>query len=98
MEQNQDIFESLREVRDREKARVDLASHIESQLSRFQSVSDDTFDAAYNLAGLMATDYVRSLPDDDPLLDILVIAGELEIKPPDAEELAREIAAKIAGL
>ena len=98
MKQNQDIFKSLWGVQDPEKARLNLASHVKSQLPRFQSVSEDTFAAAYDLAGLMATDYVRSLPDDNPLLDILELAGELEIKPPDSQDLAHEIAAKIAAL
>lgn len=98
MEQNEYIFKHLSEVRDPEKVRLDLASHIKSQLPRFQTVSDDTFDAAYQLAGLMATDYVRTLLDGDSLLEILALAGELETRPPDSKELAREIAAQIAAL
>ncbi|MCX4098027.1 hypothetical protein [Nocardia sp. alder85J] len=98
MNQEDLSFESLWGLYDSEKARSGLTWHIKSQLPYFQVLSDDTFDAAYDLAGLMTTDYVRSLPDDDPLLGILALAGELEIKPPGSEKLAREIAAKIATL
>lgn len=54
-----------------------------------------TTEIAYNIAGLMATDYVKSLPGDDPLHPILTIAGELEIEAFNADILRDELIAAI---
>lgn len=46
----------------------------------------------------MATDYVRSLPSNDPVVEALSLAGELEIKPANAEALAKLLTEEIARL
>lgn len=56
-----------------------------------KSGQDSAAIIAYSIAGLMATDYVKSLPSDDPLNEILVIAGELEIDPENKEALKNEL-------
>lgn len=54
---------------------------------------------AYSIAGLMATDYARTLPEDDPISTILAIAGELEVNDPaDKDELKNELITAIDSI
>jgi len=53
---------------------------------------------AYYIAGLLATDYARTLKPGDPIDEILTIAGELEINPDNAIELRSELVQKINSL
>jgi hypothetical protein len=52
----------------------------------------------YEIAGLMESDFYKTLLPDDPLQEIFTIAGELEINPEDADELTQELIDKIAAL
>ena len=53
---------------------------------------------AYSIAGLLATDYARNLKPNDPISEVLFLAGELEIGPPNADELLRELVQRIENL
>lgn len=55
-------------------------------------------ECAYKIAGLMSTDFARQLTDDDPIDEILVIAGELETNPQNVAQLTQELIAKISLL
>ncbi len=46
----------------------------------------------------MATRYGRSLTPDNPINEIVTIAGELEINPKNADDLRRELISKIEKL
>lgn len=50
---------------------------------------------AYEIAGMLASKFTQSLEEDDPLLEVMIIAGELEVKPKNTEELTQELIAKI---
>lgn len=91
MENNNNIHENLYDVEDLEKSRQLVVSYIKNQKKYFTVLNDDTYVAAYRLAGLMATDYIRGLAEDDPIVPLLVIAGELEIKPDDSNKLMTEL-------
>lgn len=97
MKKSLSIFELISSA-DTKTARVELIKYLKDQLAVFEVISDNTFDVAYNLAGLLATDYVRALNDNDPISSILGLAGELEIRPPNAEDLCREMVAEISNL
>lgn len=98
MDNESEIFEHLTHESDIAKSRQMVVSYMKSLLPLFETLSSDTYNAAYELAGLMATDYARRLNSDDPIDEILTIAGELEINPPNSESLAREISEKIKHL
>lgn len=98
MEKTPSIYETLYNVTDAEKAHQDLIAYIKSEALRLLPLSKETYKTAYRFAGLMVTDYVRGLPDDDPVVDVLAIAGELEINPGNARELADELVGKILSL
>jgi hypothetical protein len=53
---------------------------------------------AYKIAGLMASDFYKTLLLDDPLQEIFTIAGELEINSQNADKLTQELIDKIAAL
>lgn len=53
---------------------------------------------AYTIAGLMGTDFARSLGAHDDLANIFTIAGELEVDPPNRNELAGELVQCIQAL
>lgn len=50
---------------------------------------------AYEIAGMLSTQFARSLPKGDSLLEIMIIAGELEINPTNTKQLTQELIAKI---
>lgn len=92
------IYESLYNYSDARKARGELIAYLKAETQHMIPSSEDTYASAYILAGLMATDYVRTLSDEDPIIDILTIAGELEISPPNSEELAADLVQKVQSL
>lgn len=55
-------------------------------------------EGAYAIAGLMGTDFARRLSEDDPIDEVLVIAGELEANPADAGSLYQELISRISAL
>ena len=95
MEDTPKIYEKLYDVSDAGKARHEVIAFIKQEMRNFITLSEDTYKSAYALAGLMATDYVRSLPESDPIVDLLDTAGELEIAPPNSEDLRKDILQKI---
>lgn len=58
--------------------KLELIGYLKSTV---QLLSDkETYqEAIYEIAGLMSLDYVRSLPNDDKLIEIMSIAGQLEV-------------------
>ena len=64
-----------------------------------QELEQDTASApriAYDIAGMFATKFAHQLDEEDPLIEIMTIAGELEVKPENTDELRRELIDKIA--
>ena len=98
MENTPNIYEKLYNISDIAKARKSIIEYIKDQKHYFESLTKETYVAAYQLAGLMATDYAASLSDTDPVIDILSLAGELEIAPSDSDDLRNDILRKIIAL
>jgi len=44
---------------------------------------------AYSIAGMLSSDFAQKLSDDDPLMEIMTIAGELEVAPENTPELTK---------
>lgn len=91
MENNDNIHEKLYNIEDLERSRQLVLDYVKEQQKYFTVLNDDTYLAAYKLAGLMATDYIRSLPENDPVVPLLDIAGELEVKPKESQQLMVEL-------
>ena len=68
---------------------------LKSYLDALEGDLATALQASYQIAGLMATDYARTLKDADPIDKILTIAGELEVNPSNAEDLRQELIQKI---
>lgn len=91
------LFDRIDELPD-EQSRAEIISFLQEQLPALSSDLERSIEAAYSIAGLMATNYSRNLKDDDPIDEILIIAGELEVNPKNAEELRKELMVKIEAL
>jgi hypothetical protein len=81
-----------------DKNRITLISFLKEEVKKLQDQPDLAIEIAYSIAGLMATDFARKLPEDDPIDEILTIAGELEIKPDNYEALRNELVNKVNAL
>lgn len=94
---NHDFYEDSINLTD-EQFRSQVIDFLEKQLPTLSGDIELAVTAAYDIAGLMATKHARALSADDPIDEILTIAGELEINPENAEELRKELVDKIKAL
>ncbi len=83
---------------DSERARAQFILFLKNKLAPLNGDINDATGTAYEIAGLMSTDFAQSLNSSDPIDKILTIAGELEIHPSNAEELRAELIEKIQAL
>lgn len=88
-------FESIDAAPTAHESRLRLVRVLKDAATELRSNPNDYAAIAYGIAGFFATDFVRQLSSDDPIDEILTIAGELEIKPTDAKELQQELLQKI---
>lgn len=97
MEQNKlfDQLNSTENFASRQRIAIEYLQEWASILE--QDASQDT-QAAYSIAGLMATEFAQQLPPESPIDEILIIAGELEVNPEDSEKLHQELIMKIRSL
>ena len=93
-----DIFREINSS-DTEHARLTLVAYLKDVVvEKLNKEPEQAANTAYKVAGLMATDFARSLEPSDPINEIFTIAGELEINPPETSELHRELVDKINSL
>jgi len=92
-----EIFRELNQDRT-EAARAKFILYLKDQLVRLNGDMADAIKGAYEIAGLMATDFAQSIDSSDPIDEILTIAGELEVNPDNGEELRKELIEKIKQL
>lgn len=81
------IFDFLNneQIADTEK-RSALIRYIQERAELYRNSMYRPEDIAYNLAGLMATEYFKKLNEDDPIEDVLTRAGDLELPQPHQTE------------
>lgn len=94
------MYESLYEILNNEASdsRTALLEYLMQAANEMEEHRDLTKEIAYNIAGLMATDFARDLADGDPIEEILTIAGELEVMPQNHDALRAELVTKIKAL
>lgn len=93
-----DIFNQINLASTSEQSRQLLVAYLKESIPAIEESSEKSVVCAYAITGIMATDYARTLATDDPIEEILSIAGELETNPTNTEELRRELASKIKAL
>lgn len=77
-----ELYDRLSEQPDQPAARVVLLAHLQEQRVRLRAAdAEQRREIAYRLAGLLSHEVVRSLPEDDPLVSVLAMAGQLELPP-----------------
>jgi hypothetical protein len=79
-------------------ARREFIGYLQTASQKIESDKASAPKVAYSIAGMFATDFAHNLDENDPLTEIMTIAGELEINPNDVEELRRELVRKICEL
>lgn len=80
------------------RAREEIVLFLQHCKRELQRNPESATEIAYAIAGLMATDYAKSLTENDPIDAVLTIAGELETHPLDAAMLCDELLAAIDRL
>lgn len=92
------IFHALTVPSDLDGQRLLLIEYLDDAATYMATNPSEAMRVAYDIAGLMATDYVRSLDPSDPIDAIFVIAGELETRPADSVILTQELIDRIRNL
>ncbi|HMH70019.1 MAG TPA: hypothetical protein VK502_01345 [Candidatus Saccharimonadales bacterium] len=95
--ESQEIFNAL-ERDNTMTTRQHLIGFLDDVLLTLKSDKQAAPMVAYEIAGMLSTHFSRSLPEGDPLLEIMIIAGELEVESEDTEELTQELIKKIEAL
>lgn len=73
------IYESLDRGFDINSKRAELMTYLKDSVNELPDNDDERREIAYNIAGLLSTDFARNLSENDILEEILTLAGELEI-------------------
>lgn len=75
---NESIYNQLNQTAP-EQQKPALAFYLREQLDRYNSTPSDGRAIAYEIAGLLSTELAQSLDSGDPYLEILLLAGRLEL-------------------
>lgn len=96
-ERNPNLYNRLNDSsKDARENRDLLVAHLKVLAERINPNTIDT--VVYEIAGLLSTSYARSLSENDPLEDILTLAGELEVPSEDKDEKINTLKQLIAQL
>lgn len=77
------------------EARAALISFLSEILPDLTSGEQPAPEIAYVITCMMSSNFAHTLKDDDPPMEIMTIAGELEITPKNTQDLTRELIEKI---
>lgn len=91
-------FQSIDSAASLNEARNLVVEYLARGLRYLKSSPDKAGEIAYQIAGLMGTDFARNLDKNDPIDEILIIAGELECAHGNVETLREEIIKKIEAI
>lgn len=93
------IYHILNTSQDGAQQRHELSHFLREQLAQRVADPNREREVAYDMAGLLSTQFAAALPDDDPYKEIMLIAGELELPPEHRGDATWEqLAERIAGL
>lgn len=93
------LFRSLDTLNDTSQdSKEELISFLRGEATKLRLHPERSIEIAYTITGLLATNFARALPENDPIDEILTIAGELEVNPENADELRDELIRKIGAL
>jgi len=69
------IYDILSAPQDEAEQRDELSRFLREQLARHDTDPDREREVAYDIAGLLSTQFVAALPDDDPYKELILLAG-----------------------
>lgn len=73
-----EIFKQLNEF-DADNFRQEVVNFLKLQIEEYKTNPERGEEIAYDIAGLMSTKALHGLPEGDPLEEVLLLAGELEL-------------------
>ena len=73
MNETNDIYTRISSEKDDLNARSTIVDFLKEEVKHLDP------DSFYTIAGLLSTDFAQKLPNNDPLEEILTLAGELEV-------------------
>ena len=85
----------LEQKEDHNFSRRSFIDFLTECLVHLKSLDQDPSHTAYLIAGMLDTEFAKTLEDHDPLTEIMIIAGELEVSPVNKSELTAELIEKI---
>ncbi|MCA9301281.1 hypothetical protein H6801_00640 [Candidatus Nomurabacteria bacterium] len=94
-----DTYNSLNKITNLEDYKLLLGKFLYGQLDAWKLNPHNGREIAYEIAGMLSTGLALGLPDDDPYMEVLLMAGELEL--PDehkGEATWEELAGRIEAL
>ncbi len=62
-----------------ESQKQELVGYLKKQLEQYREDPSRGENIAYDIAGLLSLESIRALPEDDILVLIMIMAGELEL-------------------
>ena len=57
----------------------ELRSYLKSQVDHYHEQPENAEKIAYQIAGLLGTKFAAEMPEDDPYIEVLEMAGRLEL-------------------
>ena len=75
------LFESLNEDTNFNANRLALRAFLDQQLHAYLQDPKKGETLAYDIAGLMSARAIKNLPETNPYVEIIMLAGELELPP-----------------
>jgi hypothetical protein len=93
------LFKSLdTEATPTETRKEELVLFLKNEATRIKAQPELAVEIAYGIAGFMSTEFAQNLAKNNPIEEILTIAGELEVAPENSAALRDELLNKIALL
>ncbi len=81
-----------------QESRQNVIAFLKAHIDALRSDSDKSSEIAYVIAGHMATKFAQGLEEDDALIIVMTIAGELEVNPSNSDELRHHLIQAIEKL
>jgi len=91
-------FNTLDHDKNPESMRRYFVEYLLKLLPNLKSNQQASPEIAYSIAGMLSSHFAQTLNNNDPLLEIMIIAGELETSPANSLELTEELIRKIESL
>lgn len=92
------IYNFLDSEFDPNTKRVELVSYLKHCIESLPNNDNERQSIAYNIAGLLSTNFAESIHNNDPVNEVLILSGELETSDENNAEKWEELSKLIDKL